>query len=136
MNRISCAALSGLGLLVSTGLAWAQAGLVGKATELPDLTLASGAPLADKPLEIEAGKYYRIKIVSDGSAEKAISGPAFFRNCWVNEIVINDIEVRPLGVDSIEFDDEGEAHVSFVCIKPGAFEFFASGTPPLKVTVK
>ncbi|EAB6717807.1 hypothetical protein DUP91_26130, partial [Salmonella enterica subsp. enterica] len=93
-------------------------------------------PLADKPIELEAGKYYRIKVESDGSAEKAISGPAFFRNCWVNEIVINDIEVRPLGVDSIEFDDEGEAAISFVCMKPGKYELNATGTAPLEVNIK
>lgn len=121
-----------LGLTSAT----AQSGMVGKAEELPDITLSSGAPLADKPLEIKAGTYYELTIKSNGSAEKAISGPAFFRNCWVDEIVINDIEVRPLGVDSIEFDDEGEAEISFICIKPGAFELTAPGTEPLKVTVE
>ncbi|MGE0282687.1 MAG: hypothetical protein AB7P20_19035 [Rhizobiaceae bacterium] len=117
-------------------VAVAQSGMVGKAEELPDITLSSGAPLADKPLEIKTGTYYELTVKSDGSAEKAISGPAFFRNCWVDEIVINDIEVRPLGVDSIEFDDEGEAEISFICIKPGVFELTAPGTPPLTVTVK
>ena len=89
------------------GSAQAQSGLITKATELEPITLASGKPLAAAPYELEAGKYYRIDINADGSAELAIGGPEFFRNAWVNEIVINDIEVRPLGVDSIEFDDEG-----------------------------
>lgn len=119
------------------GPALAQSGLVGKAEELPGITLSSGMPLAEKPLEIEAGKYYEIVITSDGSAEMAISGPAFFRNCWIDEIVINDIEVRPMGgIDSIEFDDEGEAEISFICIKPGQFELRAPGTEPLAITVK
>jgi hypothetical protein len=48
--------------------------------------------------------------------------------CWVNEVVINDIEVRPLGVDSIEFDDEGEATISFVPIRPGTFVLRVPGT--------
>lgn len=119
------------------GPALAQSGMVGKAEELPGITLSSGMPLAEKPLEIEAGKYYEIVITSDGSAEMAISGPAFFRNCWIDEIVINDIEVRPMGgIDSIEFDDEGEAEISFICIKPGQFELRAPGTEPLAITVK
>ncbi|MCC0026681.1 MAG: hypothetical protein R3D65_18975 [Zhengella sp.] len=119
------------------GPALAQSGLVGKAEELPGITLSSGMPLAEKPLEIEAGKYYEIVITSDGSAEMAISGPAFFRNCWIDEIVINDIEVRPMGgIDSIEFDDEGEAEISFICIKPGQFELRAPGAEPLAITVK
>lgn len=128
--------LAGAMAVASAGAVWAQSGMVGKAEELPDLIMSSGAPLADKPLELKAGQYYEITVKSDGSAEKALSGPAFFRNCWVDEIVINDIEVRPLGVDSIEFDDEGEAEISFICIKPGEFELTAPGTPPLKVTVK
>lgn len=123
-------------LSVGAAASNAQSGMVGKAETLPGITLSSGAPLADKPLELKAGTYYELTIRSDGSAEKAVSGPAFFRNCWVDEIVINDIEVRPLGVDSIEFDDEGEAEISFICIKPGNFELTAPGTEPLKVTIK
>ena len=92
------------------------------------ITLASGKPLAAAPYELEAGKYYRIAIQSDGSAELAVSGPEFFRNVWVNEIVINEIEVRPLGVDSIEFDDEGKATISFVPIRPGSFVLRVPGT--------
>lgn len=111
------------------GQASAQAGLLtGGATKLEPITLSSGKPLAKAPYELQAGKYYRLDIVSDGSAELAIAGPAFFRNVWVDEVVINDIEVRPLGVDSIEFDDEGTARISFVTIRPGSFELRVPGT--------
>ena len=136
MNRKIVALFGAASLLATAGVASAQSGLVGKVTDIATLKLASGEPLSDKPIELEAGKYYRIKVESDGSAEKAISGPAFFRNCWVNEIVINDIEVRPLGVDSIEFDDEGEADISFVCMKPGKYELTATGSPPVEVNIK
>lgn len=85
------------------------------------ITLSSGKPLVEKPYELEAGKYYRLTIVADGSAELALTGSDFFRNVWINEIVIKGIEVRPLGVDSIEFDEEGEAVISFVTIRPGTF---------------
>ena len=136
MKFISASILAVGILATGATAAFAQAGMVGKAEELPDITLSSGEPLAAKPLELKAGTYYEITIKSDGSAEKAISGAAFFRNCWVDEIVINDIEIRPLGVDSIEFDDEGEAEISFICIKPGTFELTAPGSEPLKVTVK
>jgi hypothetical protein len=43
-------------------------------------------------------------------------------------VIINDIEVRPLGVDSLEFDDEGTARISFVTIRPGTFELRVPGT--------
>ena len=109
--------------------AQAQAGLMtGGATKLEPITLSSGKPLAAAPYELEAGKYYKIDIVSDGSAELGISGPEFFRNVWVNEVVINDIEVRPLGVDSLEFDDEGTATISFITIRPGSFALRIPGT--------
>ncbi len=103
-------------------------GLLGGVQELDPITLSSGKPMVDKPYELEAGKYYRLEIVADGSAEVAISGPEFFRNVWVNEVVINDIEVRPLGLDSLEFDDEGVAEISFVTIRPGTFILRIPGT--------
>lgn len=112
----------------ATGTAFAQAGLLSGRTELAPLTLASGKPLAKEPYNLTAGKYYRIAIEADGSAELGVVGAEFFRNVWINEIVINKVEVRPLGVDGIEFDDEGKATISFVPIRPGKFELRVPGT--------
>lgn len=125
-----------LTLSLAASVSQAQSGIVGKAMELPPITLSSGMPLADAPLELESGQYYELIISSDGSAEMAISGAEFFRNCWFDEIVINDIEIRPLGLDSIEFDDEGEAEISFIPMKPGTFELRAPGVAPLQINVK
>lgn len=113
---------------VGTGQAQGLSGLLTGKKRLPPITLSSGKPLAEAPYELESGKYYSIDIVADGSAEIAITGPDFFRNVWVDEVVINKIEVRPLGVDSLEFDDEGKATISFVTIRPGMFELFVPGT--------
>lgn len=85
------------------------------------LTLAAGQPIAAGPVELESGAYYEFVITSDGSAELALSGAEFFRAIWINEIVIEDIEIRPMAVDSLEFDDAGEALVSFVAIRPGSY---------------
>ena len=46
----------------------------------------------------------------------------------MTEVVINDIEVRPLGIESLEFDDEGTATISFVTIRPGPFTLRIPGT--------
>jgi hypothetical protein len=124
-GAIALAAVAGA---LAPWAAQAQSGLITKAIVLEPITLASGKPLAAAPYELEAGKYYRIDINADGSAELAIGGPEFFRNAWVNEVVINDIEVRPLGVDSIEFDDEGTATISFIMIRPGTFTLRIPGT--------
>jgi hypothetical protein len=122
-------ALAAMGVMLASGTAHAQAGLLtGGPTKLEPITLASGQPLAKAPYELESGKYYRVDINADGSAELAIEGARFFRNVWVDEVVINEIEVRPLGVDSIEFDDEGTATISFVPIQPGTFVLQVPGS--------
>ena len=126
-SALAAAALAA-GLTLAAGDAHAQAGLLSHRTDLDPITLASGKPLTKGPYELQAGKYYRISIEFDGSAELAVSGAEFFRNVWVNEIVISGIEVRPLGVDSVEFDDEGTARVSFVPIRPGTFVLRVPGT--------
>jgi hypothetical protein len=113
----------------AAGEAYAQAGLLtGGAEELEPITLSSGQPLVSAPYELESGKFYELPINADGTAEIALEGPSFFRNVWVNEVVINDIEVRPLGIESLEFDDEGTATISFVTIRPGMFILRIPGT--------
>lgn len=107
----------------------AAANLVTKAVDLPPLKLSAGQAFPKEPIKLEAGKYYRWTIESDGTSEMAIAAPQFFRFIWINEVVINDIEVRPLGLDSIEFDDAGEATISFVPIRPGAFDYFMPNAP-------
>lgn len=127
-NMLGVVAMAMTFAVTGSGNAHAQAGLLSHRTDLEPITLASGKPLAAAPYELTAGKYYRIAIESDGSAELGVAGADFFRNVWINEIVINGIEIRPLGVDSIEFDDEGKAAISFVPIRPGSFALRIPGT--------
>lgn len=97
-------------------------------TDLAPLTLASGQPVAGDEYTLKSGGYYRIDINADGSQELALSGGDFFRAVWVNEIVINDIEVRPVGVHSLEFDDAGTASMSFIAIVPGRYTLSIPGS--------
>ena len=96
--------------------------------DLAPLTLASGQPVASAEYTIKSGGYYRIDITADGSQELALSGGDFFRSVWVNEIVIEDIEIRPMGVHSIEFDAGGTASVSFIAIVPGRYTLSVPGS--------
>lgn len=131
-------ALAALLLAASATFAVAQtrtlelgfAGLMDNAnrTDLPPIRLSAGVLQTDGDYQLQSGGYYRIEIVSDGTQEIAVEGPGFFRNVWVNEIVINDLEVRPLGVDSIEFDDEGTVEMSFIAITPGQYDLRIRGT--------
>jgi len=129
MKHVLYGSALAVAMSLTGGEAHAQAGLLtGGATKLEPITLSSGQPLASAPYELEAGKYYELPINADGTAEIAIEGPDFFRNVWVDEVVINDIEVRPLGLASLEFDDEGTATISFVTIRPGRFILRIPGT--------
>jgi hypothetical protein len=106
------------------------AGLMDRAntTDLDPIHLTAGALNSGGPYELRSGGYYRIDVISDGTQEIAVEGPGLFRNVWVNEIVINDLEVRPLGLDSIEFDDAGTVSLSFVAITPGQYDIRIRGT--------
>jgi hypothetical protein len=97
-------------------------------TDLAPLTLASGSPVAEGEYTLKSGGFYRIAINADGSQELALSGGDFFRSVWINEIVINDIEIRPMGVHSIEFDNAGTAVISFVAITPGRYMLSIPGS--------
>ncbi len=97
-------------------------------TDLEPITLTVGQLQSPGEYQLQSGGYYRIEITADGTQELAVEGPGFFRNIWINEIVINDIEIRPLGVDSIEFDSAGTARISFIAIRPGQYELRIPGT--------
>ena len=89
--------------------------------DLPQLTLSVGKPIAEAPLMLKSGTAYEIEIEADGTGELALEGAGFFRAIWINEIVINGLEIRPLGIDSVEFDDAGTMEIEFVAIKPGRY---------------
>ena len=96
--------------------------------ELPPITVGAGKPLAEAPWQLRSGVYYEVEITSDGSQELALAGPEFFRAVWIDEVVINDLEIRPLALDSFEFDDAGTIELSFIAIKPGHFELRIPGS--------
>jgi hypothetical protein len=94
----------------------------GNHTVLPKLTLSSGEPLlGEGKLVLKSGGYYDIEIEADGSQQLEIAGPEFFRNIWINTLSIDGIEIRPIGIDSISFDDAATAAISFIAIKPGTY---------------
>ncbi len=126
MKRLMIAAVAALGLGAPVTAAplcddLGFAGLLAacnRADEPIRVTLSSGKPLGEDQV-LQSGAYYVLEIVADGTAELAIEGPSFFRAIWMNEIVINQIEIRPMAIDSIEFDAAGTATLSFIAIKPG-----------------
>lgn len=108
-----------------------QAGVLSKKNhgEIPELTLSSGEPLLkEKQIKLKSGMYYELEITADGSQELALAGAGFFRAIWIDEIVIEGIEIRPLGIDSLEFDEAGSAEISFLAIKPGIYTLGVPGS--------
>lgn len=120
------AVTSALAALLSTAAMAHEFGFAGilspdNMEELEEITLSVGKPLADEPLVLKSGTGYELEITSDGTGELALEGAGFFRAIWINEIVINDLEVRPFGIESLEFDDEGTMEIEFIAIKPGQY---------------
>ena len=96
--------------------------------DLPPITLSAGMPIAEGPWDLQSGTYYEFEIEADGSQELALVGPEFFRAIWIDEIVIEGLEIRPLGLDSVEFDEAGTMEIGFVAIKPGSYYLMIPGT--------
>lgn len=113
--------------LVPASAATAEGNLASKPTRLPPLVLGDDLSFSIKEYELETGKYYRWRIESAGGEEFRIEAPELFRNSWIDQIVVNDIEVHAFGaIYGIEFDDAGIADIWFVPIRQGDFEFYAA----------
>src|SRR3569833_1860685 len=132
MGRVivgSLAALSVATLLGVAAPALAAGNLAAKATNLEDLTIAmNDLKFSKNEYDLETGKYYHLNIVCDDSADDtALMAPEFFRNVWVNQIAINDLEVKSYGTYSLVCDTAGTFVLTFVPIRPGEYEFYVPG---------
>lgn len=102
---------------------WGLAGILSASNkeDLPPIILSAGVPISESDWELKSGTYYEFEIEADGSQELALVGPEFFRAIWIDEIVIEGLEIRPLGLDSVEFDEAGTMEIGFLAIKPGSY---------------
>ncbi len=113
--------------LTST-FAQAEGNLASRTIRLPELFIAGDLSMSETEYHLETGKYYRWRITSDGAEEFAVMAPELMRNSWVNQIVINDLEVKPMGgIYSVEFDDAGTIDIWFIPVRTGRFEFWVDG---------
>jgi len=103
----------------------AEGNLARRAERLAELKIDAASGFSIKSYKLETGKFYRLRVISDGRDEYSFRFPELSRNAWFDQIVIEDKEVKPHGgVYSLEFDDEGEIDVYFIPIRPGTYEFF------------
>lgn len=129
LRRFLRRAVSGvMAFIAFSSIAQAEGNLAANATRLPDLEINSAdLSFSQSSYELETGKYYRWRIVHDGGEELAVIAPELFRNSWINQVIINDLEITPYGLYSVEFDDEGTIDIWFVPIRPGEYDFSADG---------
>lgn len=108
--------------------------------DLPPIILSAGEPISAAPWTLKSGTYYEFEIIGDGSQELALVGPEFFRAIWIDEIVVEGLEIRPLGLGSVEFDEAGEMEIGFLAIKPGRYYMKIPGTTGetqrIEITIK
>lgn len=91
---------------------------------LPELILGSKDDIYavnQKDFELVAGQGYRWKITSAGGLEYKFATD-LFRNVWMNQIVIDNLEVHMNGAPAwLEFDAEGTINVQFTTVRPGEY---------------
>lgn len=108
--------------------ALAAGNLASRPTTL-ELTLKSDLTMSNYEYTLETGKYYRwdITMAADGE-ELAVAAPDLWRNSWIAQVAIEDIEIHMYGAPyQFEFDAPGLLQVWFVPIRPGDYEFFVPG---------
>jgi len=104
----------------------AEGNLASNPENLPELKLSGDLKLSETEYHLKTGKYYRLEISSDGEEEFAWVAPELFRNSWVDQVVVNDLEFKG-AIYSLEFDDAGTFVLTFVPIRPGHYEFWVPG---------
>lgn len=115
---------------LSAGPVLAKGDLATRATRLEPLVLGSDESdfsMSVKEYRIETGKYYRWKIVSGGKREYNILAPDFWRNAWIRQIAIGDMEIKTPVLEELDFDGPGELEVFFVPIRTGTYEYRSHG---------
>ncbi len=92
--------------------------------DIPELILGSKDDqftVNQKDFELVAGQGYRWKISAAGGLEYKFHTD-LFRNVWMNQIVINDLEVHMNGAPAwLEYDADGTIQVQFSTVRPGVY---------------
>jgi hypothetical protein len=124
---VSLAALSFAAILAAPP-ALAAGNLAANGVDLPELKIDTVAlKFSQNEYDLETGKYYRLRISSDGGDEISFVAPDLWRNAWVGSVSIDDVAVEATGIQALGFDDEGSAEIAFVPIRPGEYAFYAPG---------
>lgn len=116
-----------LAIIAGPTAASAQGDATRRATRLDALQLDASKGFSKTSYRVEAGVYYRWRIEGDGLEEYKLLAPELFRESWIDQVVINDLEVKPYGLHAVEFDDEGTIDIWFMPIRPGRYDYWVEG---------
>ncbi|MEW5963438.1 MAG: copper-binding protein [Pseudomonadota bacterium] len=132
-----------LAVLAATALvaapALAEGFLAAKPEKLPDLVIGTddaGYGVSQKDFAMVTGKGYRLKIVSTGKKECAWVAPEFAAAVWLRKVEVKKVEIKVAQLNEIEMEDEGEAELFFVPVKPGDYTWMCRGLEGKGVTGK
>jgi hypothetical protein len=123
-NSSNFASAALLCLFFVCGGAAAEGNLARRAERLEPLLVDAANGFSKTSYVIETGKFYRWRVESDGRDQYRIVAPELFQNSWIDHISIDGKAIEPIGLQAIEFDDEGEIDVFFLAIRPGSYEFY------------
>lgn len=128
MNKlVKSIAVAGMAVALLAGPAMAEGNLASNGAVI-DLTInTDDLKFSPEVIELETGKYYRMNISVEDADDTAFVAPDFFRNVWINQIVVNDLEIKVQNPYSLEWDAAGTFNVAFVPIRPGEYEFWIAG---------
>jgi len=106
------------------GKAAAPAAVTRASKDVPELILGSATDnfaVNRKDFSLTAGQGYRWKVTSAAGLEyKFVT--ELFRNVWMNQIVIDDLEVHMNGAPAwLEFDSAGTMQLQFTTVRPGTY---------------
>ncbi|MBS9478037.1 copper-binding protein [Ancylobacter radicis] len=116
--------------LALTGAAYAKGDLTLKPVELPELTVGTGNAgfgVSQTTYELETGKAYTLTVKSTGKKECAWQAPGLFQSIYLRKVEAGGMEIKAMTLTELEFEEEGEAEMFFVPIKPGTFAWFCKG---------
>ncbi|GGO75608.1 hypothetical protein GCM10011348_00810 [Marinobacterium nitratireducens] len=116
--------------LANVSVVLAEGDLTTRPVELPALVLGSEESdysMSQHRYELETGQAYKLGIISTGRKEYAIRAPEFFASIFLRKVEAGDMEIKAVSLTELEFEQEGEAEIYFVPVKPGDFEFRSAG---------
>ncbi len=118
--------LVAVALVVGAASALAAGNLAARPDDL-EIIMKDDLTFSKYEFKLETGKYYRLTLKNVGTEEFQFRADDFWRNTFINEIKIGDLEIHPLALHDVEFDDEGEMLIFFVPIRPGDYDFWVDG---------